>query len=89
LLLLATCKEAKGEAVNVGNTQEITILELANKIKGVTRCHSEIEFYPLPKDDPKRRCPDTNKLEKLVQWKPNVSFEEGLKKTITWFKQKS
>jgi UDP-glucuronate decarboxylase len=42
----------------------------------------------LPRDDPKRRCPDTNKLEKLVQWKPTVSFEEGLKKTITWFTTK-
>jgi nucleoside-diphosphate-sugar epimerase len=51
----------------------------------VTKCKSEITFHPLPRDDPKRRCPDTNKLEKLVQWKPTVSFEEGLKKTITWF----
>ena len=51
-------------------------------------CTSEIIFHPLPRDDPKRRCPDTNKLEKLVLWKPNVGFDEGLKKTITWFKQK-
>ncbi len=74
LLLLAACEKAKGEAVNVGNTQEITILELAKKIKEVTKCQSTIEFYPLPKDDPKRRCPDTDKLEKLVQWKPTVRF---------------
>jgi nucleoside-diphosphate-sugar epimerase len=51
------------------------------------KCKSEITFHSLLRDDPKRRCPDTNKLEKLVQWKPTVSFEEGLKKTITWFKQ--
>jgi UDP-glucuronate decarboxylase len=89
LLLLASCKEAKGEAVNVGNAQEITILELAKKIKEITRCKSVVEFQPLPKDDPKRRCPDTHKLEKLVQWKPNVNFEDGLNKTITWFKQKA
>ena len=89
LLLLAVCEKAKGEAVNVGNTQEITILELAKKIKEVTSCDSAIEFYPLPKDDPKRRCPDTHKLEKLVLWKPSVSFEEGLKETITWFTSKS
>ena len=37
------------------------------------------------KDDPKRRCPDTAKLEKLVWWKPNVGFEEGLERTINWF----
>jgi nucleoside-diphosphate-sugar epimerase len=44
-----------------------------------------IEFYPMAKDDPKRRCPNFSKLETLVGWKPNVSFEEGLKKTATWF----
>ena len=79
LMLLTTNSKAKGEAVNVGNTQEVTILELAKKIKETTKCKAEIEFHPLPKDDPKRRCPDTNKLEKVVGWKPNVSFEEGLK----------
>lgn len=88
LLLLASCKEAKGEVVNVGNAQEITILELAKKIKEITQCNSAIEFRALPKDDPKRRCPDTNKLERLVEWKPTVNFEEGLKETIKWFKQK-
>jgi UDP-glucuronate decarboxylase len=88
LLLLAGCEKAKGEAVNVGNAQEVTILELAKKIKEVTKCHSAIDFHPLPKDDPKRRCPNIDKLEKLVQYKPTVNFEEGLKKTIAWFKQK-
>ncbi len=85
LLLLAVCKKAKGEVVNVGNTKEVTILELAKKVKETTKCKSTIEFHPLPKDDPKRRCPDTNKLEKLVGWKPNVCFEEGLTRTVTWF----
>ena len=87
LLLLATCEKAKGEVVNIGSAHEVTILELANKIKEVTKCTSSIEFHPLPKDDPKRRCPDTSKLEKLVGWKPNVSFEEGLKRTAPWFSQ--
>ena len=85
LLQLATCKNAKGEAVNIGNGQEVTILELAKKIKEITNSNSPIEFRPLPKDDPKRRCPDTHKLEKLVKWKPNITFDEGLKRTITWF----
>jgi nucleoside-diphosphate-sugar epimerase len=43
----------------------------------------------MPKDDPRRRCPDINELEKLFQCKPTVNFEEGLKKTITWFKTKA
>ena len=85
LMLLATSAEAKGEVVNVGNTQEVSILELARKIIEVTKCQSAIEFHPLPKDDPKRRCPDTSKLEKLVGWKPKVGFEKGLRRTITWF----
>jgi UDP-glucuronate decarboxylase len=88
LMLLTTNSKAKGEVVNVGNTQEVSILELAKKVKEITKCKSEIEFHPLPKDDPKRRCPDTNKLERLVGWKPTVSFEEGLKGTVTWFSQK-
>lgn len=88
LMLLASNEKAKGEVVNVGNAQEVTILELAKRIKEVTKCRSTIEFHALPKDDPKRRCPDTGKLEKLVGWKPNVTFEEGLRRTITWFSQK-
>ncbi len=85
LILLTTSAAAKGEVVNVGNDQEVNILELAKKIKEVTKCQSAIEFYPLPKDDPKRRCPETSKLENLAGWKSHVSFEEGLKRTIKWF----
>jgi len=85
LVLLTTNDEARGEVVNVGSAQEVTILELAKKIKEMTKCNSSFEFHPLPRDDPKRRCPNTSKLERLVGWKPEVSFEEGLARTITWF----
>ena len=85
LMLLTTNSRVKGEVVNVGNTQEVTILDLAMKVKEITKSKSQIEFHPMPKDDPKRRCPNIGKLETLVGWKPNVSFEEGLKKTVTWF----
>jgi len=88
LLLLTLCKKAKGEVVNVGNTKEVTILELAKKVKETTKCKSTIEFHPLPKDDPKRLSPDTTKLEKVVGW-PNVGFEEGLKRKITGLCQKN
>jgi UDP-glucuronate decarboxylase len=90
LLLLTVCKAAKGEAVNVGRPQEVTILQLAQKIKQVTQCKAQITFHPLPKDDPKRRCPDITKLSSLVGWTPKVTFEEGLSRTIQWFtKQKT
>ena len=88
LMLLTTNPKAKGEVVNIGNSQEKTILELAIKIKELTKCKSEVTFHPLPKDDPKRRCPDTTKLERLVSWKPNIAFDEGLKRTINWFSSK-
>jgi UDP-glucuronate decarboxylase len=89
LVLLAVNPQAKGEVVNIGNTHEVTILELAEKIRAATKCESPITFHPLPKDDPKRRCPDTAKLEKLLGWKPNLSFEAGLKRTVKWFSAKS
>jgi UDP-glucuronate decarboxylase len=87
LMLLTTNPRAKGEVVNVGNTKEVTILELAQMIKEVTKTKSNIEFYPLPKDDPKRRCPDTNKLAQLVNWVPSIPLEQGLKRTVKWFTQ--
>ena len=85
LMFLMESPSAKGEVVNVGNTKEVTILDLAKQVKETTKSKSTIEFRPLPKDDPKRRCPDTTKLERLVGWKPNVSFEEGLRRTTSWF----
>ena len=85
LMLLMSCEKAKGEVVNVGNTQEVTILELAQKIREYLGCQSEIVFGPLPKDDPKRRKPDVAKLQSLVGWVPKVGFEEGLKRTLQWF----
>ena len=85
LMLLTTNEKAKGEVANIGNTQEVTILELATRIKEITKCKSSVTFHPLPKDDPKRRCPDINKLEAFLGWKPQVELEEGLKRTITWF----
>jgi UDP-glucuronate decarboxylase len=88
LMLLTTNPKATGQVVNVGNTKEITILELAKKIREVTKTSSNIEFYPLPKDDPKRRCPDMDKLKSLVGWKPSVGLEDGLKRTLVWFKDK-
>jgi UDP-glucuronate decarboxylase len=87
LLLLTKNPKAKGQVVNVGNTQEITVLQLAEKIKEATKSKSKIEFFALPKDDPKRRCPDTSKLQSLVGWKPNVPFEEGVERTVAWFSQ--
>ena len=88
LLSLSTNRGAKGEVVNVGNTREVTVLELAEKVKAVAKSKSPVSFHPLPQDDPTRRCPDTKKLEALLGWKPTVSFEDGLRRTVKWFSQK-
>jgi UDP-glucuronate decarboxylase len=85
LMLLTISDKAKGEVVNIGSVQEVSILELAMKIKALTKHNSSLTFQPLPKDDPKRRCPDTSKLEKMLGWKQEISFEDGLERTITWF----
>lgn len=86
LLRLAALDRAEGGVINIGNTNETTILELANLIKKLANSSSEIAFHPLPKDDPERRCPDISKAKEILGWEPKVSLEEGLKNTIKWFK---
>jgi UDP-glucuronate decarboxylase len=86
LMLSAAAPKAEGEVVNVGNGQEVTILELANKIRELTGCKSPVTFHPLPEDDPRRRCPDTSKLERMTGWKAKIPLEDGLSRTISWFR---
>jgi UDP-glucuronate decarboxylase len=73
--------------VNLGNPQEITILDLANLIIGLTRSKSAISFHPLPEDDPMRRRPDINLARQKLDWTPKISLEEGLHTTIDYFKK--
>ncbi len=77
---------AKGEVVNVGNPEEYTMVEIASKVKEMTGSASEIVFEPLPADDPVKRKPDITKATTLLGWKPIVSLEEGLRQTITYYK---
>jgi dTDP-glucose 4,6-dehydratase len=72
--------------VNIGNPLEISILQLAEKIIELTNSKSEIVFKPLPEDDPKVRRPDIAKAKKELDWEPKVGLEEGLKKTIEFFR---
>ncbi len=78
-------ESAKGQVFNIGSPEEITILELANKIRDMTSSNSAIKFQTLPQDDPKRRCPDISKAKKILNWSPKINLEDGLKKTIDWF----
>jgi dTDP-glucose 4,6-dehydratase len=71
--------------VNLGNPQELTILEFAERIRRLTGTTAQLEFKPLPQDDPKRRQPNINKARKALGWEPKVSLEDGLKETIEYF----
>ena len=86
LLRLAALPEAKGNVVNIGNDKETSVLDLAKIIIGLTKSSSEIAYSPLPKDDPLRRRPIIKKAADLLAWRPKVDLEEGLKRTIGWFR---
>jgi dTDP-glucose 4,6-dehydratase len=73
--------------VNIGNPQEITILEFAERIRKHFDNVPEIIFEALPQDDPKRRCPDISKAKRILNWEPKINLEEGLKRTLAYFKQ--
>lgn len=78
-------EKAKGEVVNIGNTEEKSILEIAKLVKQLTDSKAEIVFEPLPEDDPLQRKPDIQKARKLLAWEPKITLEQGLKKTIAYF----
>ncbi|HMB44375.1 MAG TPA: GDP-mannose 4,6-dehydratase, partial [Candidatus Methanoperedens sp.] len=74
------------DPINVGNPEERTILEFANLVLKLTGTSSKIIFKELPEDDPKQRKPDIAKARKILNWEPKVSLEQGLEKTIQYFK---
>ena len=80
----------KGEAgpINIGNPVELSIKDAAEMIVKMTGSASEIVYETLPSDDPLQRCPDITKAKKLLGWEPKVSLEQGLEKTIAYFKDR-
>lgn len=76
----------KGEVLNLGNPEEYSVKELAQKIKTLTGSHSEIISGPLPEDDPTQRKPDITKIKEKLGWEPNISVDEGLQRTIEYYK---
>jgi dTDP-glucose 4,6-dehydratase len=75
------------DPVNLGNPREMTLLELAKQILRLSGSHSDITFRPLPTDDPKVRQPDIGKARRLLGWEPVVEVEEGLRRTIEWYRR--
>jgi UDP-glucuronate decarboxylase len=74
--------------INVGNPEEYTVLELAQKIQQMVNPNAQIQFKPLPADDPQRRQPDITLAKTLLGWQPTVPLQEGLTKTITSFQER-
>lgn len=83
--LMAAPDEVTGP-VNLGNPGEFTMLELAEKVLKLTKSASKLEFKPLPTDDPLQRCPDITQAKGKLGWEPKVALEEGLDRTIAYFK---
>lgn len=82
--IIKAMESNSSEVFNIGNPNEITILQLAEKIISLTNSNSSIKFVDLPEDDPMQRNPDITKANKKLNWFPEVLLEDGLMKTISW-----
>jgi dTDP-glucose 4,6-dehydratase len=80
-------KSAEHEPVNVGNPNEFTILECAQRVLAVTHSKSQLRYEPLPQDDPKQRQPDISKAKRLLNWEPKIDLETGLRMSLDYFRQ--
>jgi len=78
----------ENDPVNIGNPREMTIKEIAETIIKMTGSTSKIIYKPLPTDDPKQRRPDITRARTLLHWEPKVELEQGLVKTIEYFRTK-
>ena len=84
--LMETGEDVTGP-INLGNPNEFTIRELAEKVVELTGSSSQLVFRPLPSDDPMQRQPDIGQARKVLGWEPQVQLEEGLRKTIPYFER--
>jgi len=87
-LLKAPESDAVHDPVNIGNPHELTVLDIAQTVLKLTSSSSSIVFEPLPEDDPKVRRPDITRARELLGWKPQIQLEEGLRRTIEYFRRR-
>ncbi len=85
LFRLSVKEGLAGTVVNLGNPEEVSILEVAKRVIELTNSSSKIEFLQPRDDDPPRRCPDISKAKSLLCWSPEVTLRDGLKRTTDWF----
>jgi UDP-glucuronate decarboxylase len=85
VLFMATPDSETGP-VNIGNPDEFTIRQLAEKVIELTGTRSKIIYHPLPENDPLKRKPDISRIQSIIDWRPEIKLEEGLKETIAYFR---
>jgi dTDP-glucose 4,6-dehydratase len=85
--VLAALDKGDNLPVNLGNSEEVTVLDLARMIVRLAASASTIEFRPLPVDDPRQRRPDITHARELLGWKPDVALEDGLSRTLEYFRR--
>jgi nucleoside-diphosphate-sugar epimerase len=86
IVRMAASSESRGEVINIGNPDEYTMLDFAQKVKDLTGSNSEIVFVDRPSDDPNKRKPDISKAKAVLSYEPQMSLDEGLGKTIEFFR---
>jgi dTDP-glucose 4,6-dehydratase len=86
--ILRLLRSDENEPVNLGNPNEMTILQFGEAVKKATGSNVPFVFKPLPVDDPKVRRPDISKAQRVLGWSPKVSLEEGLRRTTEYFRRK-
>jgi UDP-glucuronate decarboxylase len=84
--MMATDHDVTGP-INIGNPHEITVMELAERIQAEVDHERAVMCLPLPADDPRQRQPDIERAKATLGWKPEVPLEEGLAKTVAWFRE--
>ena len=86
IILTLQNDQLNSKPINLGNPEEVTIIDLAKKIKKITRSNSCITFHSRPEDDPERRLPDISRAKQILNWSPHTSLDEGLDKTVQWLR---
>jgi dTDP-glucose 4,6-dehydratase len=86
--ILAMIDSAEPGPVNLGNPEEFSVTAIAELVLDLTRSNSSIAYCPLPQDDPSRRCPQITLAEEILCWHPKISVEEGVRRTIAWFRSR-
>jgi dTDP-glucose 4,6-dehydratase len=87
--IMAMAQSSQPGPINLGNPEERTLLNLAELVLEITGSLSKLEFFELPEDDPKQRCPDITKAKSLLSWEPSVDISTGIRKTADWISKNS